>query len=120
MKGLPAIVVGIKRGTVTPGDGRPLDMTEIHALSGMFFTLPVVVGLSLLLPPIAVTAAGDQSGAEGCENAESRDSGTNSGLCGRHDLLALVFDEVGRRQNKFCQSRIQVIPSGVAAQCACW
>jgi hypothetical protein len=51
VKGLPAIVVGIQRGIVTPGDGRPPDMTETHAFSGMFFTLPVVVGLSLLLPP---------------------------------------------------------------------
>ena len=50
VKGLPAIVVGIQRGIVTPGDGRPPDMTETHAFSGMFFTLPVVVGLSLLLP----------------------------------------------------------------------
>jgi hypothetical protein len=46
VNGFPAIVVGMHRGIVTPGDGRPPDMTEMQAFSGAFFTLPVVVGPS--------------------------------------------------------------------------
>jgi hypothetical protein len=51
VNGFPAIVVGMHRGIVTPGDGRPPDITEMQAFSGAFFTRALSDGLSFWLPP---------------------------------------------------------------------
>jgi hypothetical protein len=61
--GLPANVVGTQRGIVTPGDGRPPDITETQLFSTMFLVLIVVEGLLFesSLPPPQATSPRDKT-----------------------------------------------------------